>query len=89
MACLSPGGVSTLCEKLAEGLEDSIKLESPVEADACRKRESSWGLRKGEREEVSAVISTAPVNVLAKTCKGLTALQEAVNFRYRPMVFVN
>jgi hypothetical protein len=24
-------GISTLCEKLAEGLEDSIKLESPVD----------------------------------------------------------
>ncbi len=83
------GGVSRLCEKLAEGLEDSIKLDSPVEA-VLVENEKVVGVRvKGKEHKVSAAISTAPVNVLAKLVKGSTALQKAVNFRYRPMVFVN
>ena len=38
---------------------------------------------------MSAVISTAPANILSKLVKGTDALKEASGFRYRPMVFVN
>jgi protoporphyrinogen oxidase len=38
---------------------------------------------------VSAVISTAPANILAKLVKGTDALHGALHFRFRPMVFVN
>ena len=83
------GGISTLCEKLAEGLEDSIKLESPVEAILVE-NEKVVGVRvKGETYKVSAVISTAPANILAKLVKGSVALEPASHFRYRPMVFIN
>ena len=82
-------GVSTLCEKLAEGLEDSIKLESPVEAILVENEKVVAVRVKGETQEVSAVISTAPANILAKLVKGTAALQGASNFRYRPMVFIN
>src|SRR6185295_8853721 len=44
---------------------------------------------KGEIQEVSAVISTAPANILSKLVKGSSALQKTAGFRYRPMVFVN
>jgi protoporphyrinogen/coproporphyrinogen III oxidase len=83
------GGVSTLCTKLAEGLEDSIMLESPVE-EILVENEKVVAIRvKGEIQEVSAVISTAPVNVLSKLVNGTSALQAIANFRYRPIVFIN
>lgn len=82
-------GVSTLCEKLAEGLEDKIRLESPVE-EILVENEKVVGVKaKGETQEVSAVVSTAPANILAKLVKGTDALQKFAGFRYRPMIFVN
>lgn len=82
-------GVSTLCKKLAEGLEESIKLESPVQ-EVLVENEKVVAVRvKGEIQEVAAVISTAPANVLGKIVKGTTTLQGASRFQFRPMVFVN
>ncbi len=83
------GGISTLCEKLAEGMNDFIKLESPVEAIIVE-NEKVTGVRvKGEVYAVSAVISTAPANILSKLVQGSTVLNNTSRFRYRPMVFVN
>lgn len=82
-------GVSTLCEKLAEGLEDKIRLESPVEEILVENEKVFAVKAKGETTEVSAVISTAPVNILAKLVKGSDALQKVAQFRYRPMIFAN
>lgn len=82
-------GVSTLCEKLAEGLEDKINLESPVEEIIVENERVVAVKAKGEIRDVSAVISTAPANILAKLVSGTDALDEFKNFRYRPMVFIN
>jgi len=82
-------GVATLCEKLAEGIEDKIRLESPVEEIIVENEKVVAVKAKGETQEVSAVISTAPANILAKLVKGTNALEEFKNFRYRPMVFIN
>jgi oxygen-dependent protoporphyrinogen oxidase len=82
-------GISTLCEKLAEGLEDKIRLESPVEEILVENEKVFAVKAKGETQEVSAVISTAPANILAKLVKGTDALQSFKDFRYRPMIFVN
>jgi protoporphyrinogen oxidase len=82
-------GVSTLCEKLAEGLEDKIKLESPVEAILVEDGKVKAVRAKGETHEVSAVVSTAPAHVLSKLVEGTDALQSFSRFRYRPMTFVN
>ncbi|CAN5597595.1 FAD-dependent oxidoreductase [soil metagenome] len=82
-------GVSTLCEKLATGIEDKIRLETPVEEIIVENQKVVAVKAKGERTEVSAVISTAPANILAKLVKGTDALEEFKNFRYRPMIFVN
>ncbi len=82
-------GVSTLCEKLAEGFADKIKLESPVEGIVVENEKVVAVEAKGERREVSAVVSTAPVNILAKLVKGTNALEKFKDFRYRPMIFVN
>jgi protoporphyrinogen/coproporphyrinogen III oxidase len=82
-------GISTLCTKLAEGLEPFIKLQSRVE-EILVENEKVVAVRvKGEIQEVSAVISTAPANILAKLVKGSNALNGASRFRFRPMVFVN
>lgn len=82
-------GVATLCTKLAEGLGDSVRLQSPVE-EIVVENEKVVAIRvKGEIHEVSAVISTAPANILAKIVTGSDALQHASRFRFRPMVFVN
>ena len=83
------GGVSTLCTKLAEGLGDSLKLQSPVEEILVENEKAVAVKVKGMLHEVSAVVSTAPANILAKLVKGTNALQVTANFRFRPMVFVN
>ena len=44
---------------------------------------------KGETQEVAAVISTAPVHILAKLVTGTDKLNQLAKFRYRPMTFVN
>ncbi len=82
-------GVSTLCEKLAEGIEDKIRLESPIEEIIIENEKVVAVCSKGESREVSAVISTAPANILAKLVRGTNALEKFSKFRYRPMVFVN
>jgi protoporphyrinogen/coproporphyrinogen III oxidase len=82
-------GVSTLCEKLAEGIEDKIRLESPVEEIIVENEKVVAVKSKGEIQEVSAVISTAPANILAKLVRGTDALEDFARFRYRPMIFVN
>lgn len=82
-------GVHTLCEKLAEGINDKIKLESPVEEIIVEEGKVTAVRAKGARQEVSAVISTAPVNILSKLVKGTDKLNKFSKFRYRPMTFVN
>lgn len=83
------GGVATLCEKLAEGLEDRIKLESPVEEILVENETVVAVKAKGETQAVSAVVSTAPANILTRLVRGTDALAEFKDFRYRPMVFIN
>lgn len=82
-------GVSTLCEKLAEGLEDKINLETPVEEILVENEMVVAVKTKGQMQEVAAAISTAPVNILAKLVCGTNALDSLKKFRYRPMIFVN
>jgi oxygen-dependent protoporphyrinogen oxidase len=82
-------GISTLCEKLAEGIEDHIRLETPVEEIIVEDGKVVAVKAKGDIYEVSAVVSTAPVNILAKLVKGTEALEKFSGFRYRPMIFVN
>ena len=83
------GGVGTLVERLANGLEDAIALESPVEAILVED-DRVVGIRvHGQEEAVDAVISTAPCNVLPRLVRGTAALQYLSRFRFRPMVFVN
>ncbi len=82
-------GVSALCEKLAEGLADKIKLETPVETILVENGRVESVKAKGEIYQVSAVISTAPAHILEKLVSGSDVLRELARFRYRPMTFVN
>ncbi len=83
------GGIGTLCQKLAEGLDDVIKLESPVEKILVENGKAVGVRVNGKIQEASAVISTAPVNVLGKIVEGTDKLEHLTRFRYRPMIFVN
>jgi len=82
-------GVSTLCEKLASGLNGQLKLESPVEEIIVENERVTAVRSNGKLHEVSAVISTAPANILAKLVSGTNALEKIAKFRFRPMIFVN
>ncbi|MFN0141464.1 MAG: protoporphyrinogen/coproporphyrinogen oxidase [Pyrinomonadaceae bacterium] len=82
-------GVSTLCEKLAEQLNGQLRLESPVEEILVENEQVTAVRSNGKLYEVSAVISTAPANVLANLVKGTNSLDEVAKFRFRPMIFVN
>lgn len=83
------GGVSLLCTKLASGLDDVIQLESRVERILVEDGRVVGVKVNGQQVEASAVLSTAPVNILARLVEGTTAVQHLAQFRYRPMVFVN
>jgi protoporphyrinogen/coproporphyrinogen III oxidase len=83
------GGIGTLCQALAADLQGVIQLESPVEMILVDDNKVT-GIRANGREiEASAVISTAPINVLGKIVVGTDRLEHLSQFRYRPMVFVN
>jgi protoporphyrinogen/coproporphyrinogen III oxidase len=83
------GGIGLLCQKLAAGVADAIRLESPVEAIIVEDGRVVAVRSLGQEQPVSAVVSTAPCNILAKMVRGTEALQPLAQFRYRPMVFVN
>lgn len=83
------GGIGAVCERLADEVRDAIRIESPVEAIHIE-HERAVGVRvNGEHVAAAAVISTAPVHVLAKLARGTDRLTYLCRFKYRPMVFVN
>ena len=83
------GGIGAVCERLADEVRDAIHIESPVEAILVE-GDRAVGVRvKGEVVPATAVISTAPVHVLAKLVQGTDRLAHLSRFTYRPMVFVN
>jgi protoporphyrinogen/coproporphyrinogen III oxidase len=83
------GGVGLLCQRLAAGLEDSIRLKSPVSEIQVENERVQSVRVDGQEQPVSAVISTAPCHILSRMVKGTEALKPLAKFRYRPMTFVN
>jgi protoporphyrinogen oxidase len=83
------GGVEVLCRRLAEGLEGEIRLNTRVEGILVRDGRVAAVRVNGAEQEVAAVVSTAPVHVLARLVSGSDALAPLAGFRYRPMLFVN
>ena len=83
------GGVSILVQRLAQGLEDVIRLESPVQGIVVEDGRVVAVQVADRLEECSAAVSTAPCNLLPKLLRGWDGLSHLTNFRFRPMVFVN
>lgn len=83
------GSLGFLCEHLASGLDGAVRLESPVEAIVTEAGRAVGVRVRGQVHEASAVVSTAPVPILAKLVQGTDALRHLAKFRYRPMVLVN
>lgn len=83
------GGVATLCQHLASGLEDVVRLGSPVEAILTEGDRVAAVRVQGREQPVAAVVSTAPVSALGRLVGGTDRLAHLTRFRYRPMVFVN
>ena len=83
------GSLGFLCERLAEGLNGTVRLESPVEAILTENGRAVGVKVHGRVWEASAVVSTAPVHILAKLVQGTDAVRHLARFRYRPMVLVN
>ncbi len=83
------GGIGSVCERLATEVEESISLESPVEAIHVVDDRVA-GVRVGGRDiDASAVVTTAPLHILPKIVRGTNKLDHLARFRYRPMIFVN
>lgn len=83
------GGVATICDALARPVRDAIELEMPVES-ICVVDGRVVGVRVGGAEhDASAVVSTAPVPVLAGLVADTTdALVPFAAFAFRSMVIV-
>ena len=82
-------GVGTLCENLAASLGECVRLESPVDGIMVENDRVVAVRVNGRETEVSSVMSTAPVPVLARLVQGTDAVKHFSRFRYRPMVLVN
>jgi len=84
------GGVAMLARRLAEGLEERIRLNTPIRTILVDgDRVAAVRTAAGAELPVSAVVSSAPVNALARAVEGTDALRHLERFRYRPMLFVN
>ncbi|CAN5467508.1 hypothetical protein BH11PLA2_BH11PLA2_20890 [soil metagenome] len=83
------GGIGAVCERMADEVRDCIQIESPVEAILVEGDKAVGVSVRGETIPARAVISTAPVHILAKLVRGTDRLRHLAAFRYRAMVFVN
>ena len=82
-------GVATLCEAIADELGDLVQLSTPVEKVYVEDG-IAVGVRAGGVDvPASAVVSTAPINVLPKLVDGSDALDPYRAFRFRALVLVN
>lgn len=83
------GGIGALCEHLAQEVAECVETRSPVE-EIHTDGKKAVGVRvKGKDIPARAVISTAPLHILAKLVRGTDKLAYLSRFKYRAMVFVN
>lgn len=83
------GGMAGVCNKLAEPIQDAVRLRSPVEKIFVEDGRVVAVRAKGVEHTVSAVVSTAPCPFLPKLVTGTDCLKPLEAFRFRPMIFVN
>ncbi|MCC6493633.1 MAG: FAD-dependent oxidoreductase [Pirellulales bacterium] len=81
-------GVSQVCERLLEGLENVIEMESPVEQIIVDGGRVVAIRAAGRVREVAAVVSTVPAPILPKLIAGSDLLEPLRNFTFRGMTFV-
>jgi oxygen-dependent protoporphyrinogen oxidase len=82
------GGLSTLCERLAQDFSGRIELDSPVEEIVVSDGIARAVVVRGVRHDVDAVVSTLSLAVLGRLVTGTNAALPLRRFRYRPMTFV-
>ncbi len=82
-------GLGRLVARIAENVEDSIRLSSPVEAIIVEGERAVAVRVRGEDVAVRAVFTSLPINVLPKLVLGSSRIDDLAEFRFRPMVFVN
>ena len=83
------GGLSLLCQHLADPLSDAIRLETPVEKILVEDGRVVAIRAGGHERPVAAVVSTAPVHILPRLVEGSEALAPLARFHYRAMICVN
>jgi oxygen-dependent protoporphyrinogen oxidase len=83
------GGIGTVCHRLAAEVSDAIYSENPVEQIDVENEQVTGVKVAGKTVPAAAVISTAPVHILARIVRGTDRLAALAQFRYRAMVFVN
>jgi len=83
------GGIATICHHLVKDFADQVKLKTPVQKVRVENGKVQGIEVGGEFHPASAVISTAPVNVLPRLVQGTDQLDHLAAFRYSNMIFVN
>lgn len=82
-------GVVALCNRIGDGFPDAIEYGARASKIYVRD-ERVVGVRINDRDiDASAVICSAPVNIVAKMIDGSESFAPFAAFRYRPMIFVN
>lgn len=82
-------GIATVCRSLVGEVGDRLRLRTPVKRIVVEDG-AATGVETAEGfQPASAVISTAPVNVLPRLAQGAAALAPLAAFRYSNMLFVN
>jgi protoporphyrinogen/coproporphyrinogen III oxidase len=82
-------GIATVCRHLVSGLDGEVRLRTPVQKILVEDGAVTGVEVGGDVQPASAVISTAPVNVLPRLVSGTDRLAHLARFRYSNMVFVN
>lgn len=83
------GGIESFCRILSRGIDDRIKLRSPIEHIVVKDERVRGVMLGGEFRPACAVISTMPVDRLAAAVRGSVQLSPLADFRYGAMIFVN
>lgn len=83
------GGIAALCKSLVDKLDCDIRLNTPVKKIVIENGRAT-GVETAEGfQPASAVISTAPVNILPRLAPDADVLKPLLDFRYSNIVFVN
>ena len=83
------GGIAAICKSLVDRLDCDIRLNTPVKKIVIEDGRAAGVETEAGFQPASAVISTAPVNILPRLAPDAEALKPMLDFRYSNVVFVN